>query len=230
VVLVHGGPYVRGGSWGWSAETQFLASRGYAVLEPEYRGSTGFGDAHFRAGWKQWGLGMQNDIADGAKWAIAQGIADPKRLAIIGASYGGYAALAGAAFTPGTWAAAVDLAGPVDLATFLDELPPQARAELPELAEMIGDPTRDDERARLAAVSPARHPEGIAIPLLVAQGRNDPRVAAWRVDRFVAALRKRGADVEYLAVDGEGHGFRDEANQVGFEAAMADFLVRHLKP
>ena len=229
VVRPHGGPWTRD-EWGWNAEVQWLASRGFCVLQMNYRGSTGYGRRFWEAGFRQWGRAMQDDVTDGARWLVAQGVADPKRIAIVGASYGGYAALAGAAFTPGTWAAAVDMAGPVDLATFLDELPPQARAQLPELAEMIGDPTRDDERARLAAVSPARHPEGIAIPLLVAQGRNDPRVAAWRVDRFVAALRRRGANVEYLVEDDEGHGFRDEANQVEFEAAMADFLARHLKP
>jgi dipeptidyl aminopeptidase/acylaminoacyl peptidase len=120
------------------------------------------------------------------------------------------------------------MAGPVDLATFLDELPPHAQAQLPELAEMIGDPARDDERARLAAVSPARHVDAITTPLLVAQGANDPRVATWRVDRFVEALRKRGVEVRYLRKDDEGHGFRNEENQVEFEEAMADFLEKHL--
>ena len=123
VVLVHGGPYVRGVQWGWQPDSQFLASRGYLVVEPEFRGSEGYGYKHFRAGWKQWGLSMQDDVTDATKWAIRQGWADPKRIAIAGASYGGYATLAGLTFTPELFACGVDIVGPSNLITLLETIP-----------------------------------------------------------------------------------------------------------
>ncbi len=229
VVHPHGGPWTRD-EWGWNAEVQFLASRGLCVLQMNFRGSTGYGRKFEEAGFREWGRAMQDDVTDGAKWLVAQGVADPGRLAIVGASYGGYVALAAVAFTPGLYAAAVDMAGISDLTRFLDDLPPYARAQLPELHDMIGDPGRADDRARLAAASPALHLDRVVAPLLVAQGGRDPRVPAAGTDALVAALRKRGVEVEYLLREDEGHGFRDEENQLAFYAAMAEFLDAHLHP
>lgn len=229
VVHPHGGPWTRD-EWGWNAEVQFLASRGLCVLQMNFRGSTGYGRRFKEAGFREWGGAMQRDVDDGAAWLVAQGIADPKRLAIVGASYGGYVALAGVTLTPGLYAAAVDMAGISDLTRFLDELPTYARAQLPELHDMIGDPERADDRARLAAASPALHVERIVAPLLVAQGARDPRVPRAGTDALVAALRKQGVEVEYLLREDEGHGFRNEENQLAYYAAMEKFLVRHLRP
>lgn len=229
VVKPHGGPWTRD-AWGWDAEVQFLASRGLCVLQMNYRGSTGYGRAFWEAGFRQWGRAMQDDVDDGAAWLVARGIADPERLGIVGASYGGYVALAGVAFAPGRYAAAVDLAGMPDLVALLDALPAAARAQRPQLLEMIGDPARAEDRARLDAASPARHPGRIVAPLLVGQGGRDPRVPRQDVDRFVAALRRQGVDVDYVVREDEGHGFRAEEARIAWEQAVAAFLERHLKP
>jgi dipeptidyl aminopeptidase/acylaminoacyl peptidase len=227
VVNPHGGPWARD-VWGWNAEVQFLASRGYAVFQPNFRGSTGYGRTFWESGFKQWGRSMQDDVTDGVRWLIRQGIADPARIAIFGGSYGGYCALAGAAFTPDLYRAVVDYVGVSNLFTFLAAIPPYWKPYLETMHEMVGDPERDKEM--LAACSPALHADRIRAPLLIAQGANDPRVNKAESDQVVAALRQRGVAVEYLVKANEGHGFQNEENRLEFYRAMERFLDRHLKP
>jgi dipeptidyl aminopeptidase/acylaminoacyl peptidase len=227
VVNPHGGPWARDG-WGYNAEVQFLANRGYCVLQVNFRGSTGYGRKFWEASFGQWGLKMQDDVTDGAKWLIDQGIADPKRLGIYGGSYGGYATLAGITYTPDLYAAAVDYVGVANLLTFMHTIPPYWRPELPKFYDMIGDPEKD--LARMRATSPALNAERIRTPLFVAQGANDPRVNKAESDQMVAALRKRGIDVEYMVKDDEGHGFHGEQNQYDFYGAMEAFFAKHLQP
>jgi len=231
VVLVHGGPYVRGGAWGWSAETQFLASRGYAVLEPEYRGSTGFGEAHFRAGWKQWGLGMQNDIADGAKWAIAQGIVDPKRICIAGASYGGYAALMGLVNNPELFKCGVNWVGVTDIDLlyngswgFEDDL--SARYRKYGMPKLVGDPVAD--AAQFKATSPLQQAARISQPLLLAYGGADRRVPLYHGEKFYKAVKQTNPDVEWVVYADEGHGWALPKNQIDFWGRVERFLDRHI--
>jgi dipeptidyl aminopeptidase/acylaminoacyl peptidase len=226
VVNPHGGPWVRD-VWGFDPEVQFLANRGYAVFQPNYRGSTGYGKRFWEAGFKQWGQGMQNDITDGVQWLIQQGIADPKRVAIYGGSYGGYATLAGVTFTPDLYAAAVDYVGVSNLFTFMNTIPPYWKPFLDMMHEMVGDPDKDKDM--LAAYSPALHTDQIRTPLFIAQGANDPRVNKDESDQVVAALRKRGVDVEYMVKANEGHGFQNEENRMDFYAAMEKFLALHLQ-
>ncbi len=227
VVNPHGGPWARDG-WGYNPEVQFLANRGYCVLQMNFRGSTGYGRKFWEASFGQWGLAMQNDITDGVQWLIDQGIADPKRVGIYGASYGGYATLAGVTFTPDLYAAAVDYVGVSNLFTFMSTIPPYWKPLLPKFHDMVGDPQKDKER--LAATSPALHADRIKTPILIAQGARDPRVNKAESDQMVAALRKRGVDVEYIVKDNEGHGFRNEENQFEFYGAMEAFFLKHLKP
>jgi dipeptidyl aminopeptidase/acylaminoacyl peptidase len=227
VVNPHGGPWVRDG-WGYNPEVQFLASRGYAVFQPNYRGSTGYGRAFWEAGFKQWGQSMQDDISDGVQWLVKQGIADPKRVAIYGASYGGYATLAGVTFTPDLYAAAVDYVGVSNLFTFMNTVPPYWKPYQQMMYEMVGDPEKD--KAMMEAASPVFHVDQIRTPLFIAQGANDPRVNKAESDQVVQALKKRGVEVEYMVKDNEGHGFQNEENRMDFYTAMEKFLAAHLKP
>ncbi len=227
VVNPHGGPWARD-SWGYNPETQFLANRGFCVLQINFRGSTGYGRAFWEAGFGQWGLAMQDDITDGVQWLIEQGIADPKRIGIYGGSYGGYATLAGIAFTPDLYAAAVDYVGVSNLFTFMNTIPPYWAPILPKFHEMVGHPERDKER--LAATSPALHVDRIKTPLFIAQGARDPRVNKAESDQVVEALRQRGVEVQYMVKDNEGHGFHNDENKFEFYRAMEKFLVEHLKP
>lgn len=227
VVIPHGGPWVRD-SWGFNPEVQFLANRGFAVLQINYRGSTGYGRAFWEASFGQWGLSMQDDITDGVQWLIAQGIADPARVGIYGASYGGYATLAGVAFTPDLYAAAVDYVGVSNLFTFMETIPPYWKPMLEKMRDMVGDPERD--RDRLTATSPALHADRIRTPLFIAQGARDPRVNKAESDQMVEALRARGVQVEYMVRDNEGHGFHNDENKFAFYEAMEAFLTRWLKP
>ncbi|KKO70446.1 peptidase [Kerstersia gyiorum] len=227
IVNPHGGPWVRD-SWGYNPEVQFLANRGYCVLQMNYRGSTGYGREFWEAGFGQWGLSMQDDITDGVQWLIEQGIADPERVGIYGGSYGGYATLAGVAFTPDLYAAAVDYVGVSNLFTFMETIPPYWKPMLEKMRDMVGDPVRDKER--LAATSPALHADRIKTPLFVAQGARDPRVNKAESDQMVEALRQRGVDVEYMVKDNEGHGFHNDENKFEFYAAMEAFLKKYLKP
>lgn len=225
VVNPHGGPWLRD-SWGYNPEVQFLANRGYAVLQVNYRGSTGYGRKFWEASFKQWGKAMQDDITDGVHWLIKQGIADPKRVGIYGGSYGGYATLAGLAFTPDLYAAGVDYVGVSNLFTFMKAFPPYWKPYLEMVYEMIGHPEKDKEL--LTAASPVFHTEKIKVPLLIAQGANDPRVNKAESDQMVAALKARGIEVPYIVKNNEGHGFSNEENRFEFYRAMEEFLGKHL--
>jgi len=221
----HGGPWYRDG-WGFDPEVQFLASRGYGVLQVNFRGSTGYGRKFWAASFKEWGMKMQDDITDGVNWLVEQGVADPKRVCIYGASYGGYATLAGLTQTPDLYACGVDYVGVANLFTFMKTIPPYWKPYLEMIHEMVGDPDRD--KALLTAASPALNADKIKAPLLIAQGANDPRVNKDESDQMVAALKGRGIDVPYMVKDNEGHGFRNEENQFDFYAAMEKFLDQHI--
>ncbi len=227
VINPHGGPWARD-YWGFNPEVQFLANNGYAVLQMNFRGSTGYGKAFWEASFKQWGRTMQDDISDGVKWLIDQGIADPKRVAIYGGSYGGYATLAGLTLTPELYAAGVDYVGVSNMFTFMKTVPPYWKPMLDMFYEMVGNPQADS--LMLAEVSPALQADKIVAPLFVAQGANDPRVNKDESDQMVAALKARGIDVEYMVKENEGHGFRNEENRFDFYRAMIAFLDKHLKP
>jgi dipeptidyl aminopeptidase/acylaminoacyl peptidase len=227
VINPHGGPWYRD-SWGYDPEVQFLANRGYAVLQMNFRGSTGYGRKFWEASFKQWGKKMQDDITDGVQWLIKQGVADPKRIAIYGGSYGGYATLAGVTFTPDLYAAAVDYVGPSNMFTFMKTIPPYWKPYLDSFYEMVGDPVKDKEL--LASESPVMHVDQIKTPLFVAQGAQDPRVNKAESDQMVASLKKRGVTVEYMVKENEGHGFHNEENKFDFYGAMEKFLDQHLHP
>ncbi len=225
VIHPHGGPWVRDG-WGFDPQVQFLANRGLAVLQMNFRGSTGYGRAFWEAGFKEWGRSMQDDVTVGVLWLINQGIADPKRVGIYGASYGGYAVLAGLAFTPDLYACGVDYVGVSNIFTLLETIPPYWELGRQMLYEQIGDPEKDKEL--LKAASPVFHADRITAPLFVAQGANDPRVKKAESDQIVEALRSRGIEVEYMVKENEGHGFRNEENRFDFYRAMERFLATHL--
>jgi dipeptidyl aminopeptidase/acylaminoacyl peptidase len=225
VLLVHGGPWVRD-SWGFDPEAQFLANRGYAVLQLNYRGSTGYGRKFWEASFKQWGKTMQSDLTEGVNWLVSQGIADKSRVCIYGGSYGGYATLAGLAFTPDVYACGVDYVGVSNLFTFMKTIPPYWKPYLDMFHEMVGDPAKDS--LLLASASPALHADKIKAPLFIAQGANDPRVNKAESDQMVDALRKRGVQVEYLVKDNEGHGFHNEENRMEFYKAMIAFINKNI--
>jgi dipeptidyl aminopeptidase/acylaminoacyl peptidase len=230
VVLVHGGPWVRGGAWRWDPEVQFLASRGYVVLQPEFRGSAGFGTRHLRAGWKQWGLAMQDDLADGARWAIAEGIADPARICIAGASYGGYAALMGLARDPGLFRCGVEWVGVTDInlmydvgwSDFSDDY---KRFGMPTL---VGDQVAD--AAQLKATSPIEQAARITQPLLLAYGGYDVRVPIVHGEKFRDAIKAHNGQVEWIEYDEEGHGWQKPDTNVDFWTRVERFLARQLTP
>lgn len=226
IVNPHGGPWARD-SWGYDPEVQFLANRGFAVFQMNFRGSTGYGREYWEKSFKQWGRTMQDDITDGVKWLIKEGIADPKRIGIYGGSYGGYATLAGVTFTPDLYAAAVDYVGVANLFTFMNTIPPYWKPYLNMMHEMVGDPGKDQEMMR--AASPVFHVERIKTPLFIAQGANDPRVNKNESDQMVEALKKHGVAVQYMVKDNEGHGFRNEENQFDFYGAMEKFFSKYLK-
>jgi dipeptidyl aminopeptidase/acylaminoacyl peptidase len=226
VVNPHGGPWARDG-WNFNPEVQFLANRGYAVLQMNFRGSTGYGKKFLEASFKEWGKKMQDDITDGVEYLKKEGIADPKRIAIYGASYGGYATLAGVTSTPELYACAVDYVGVANLFTFMKTIPPYWKPYLDQFHEMVGDPQKDS--ILFVEASPVLHADKIKAPLFVAQGANDPRVNKAESDQMVAALKQRGIDVEYMVKDNEGHGFRNQNNRYDFYGAMEVFLNKHLK-
>jgi dipeptidyl aminopeptidase/acylaminoacyl peptidase len=225
VVNPHGGPWFRD-SWGFNPEIQFLANRGYAVFQMNFRGSTGYGKKFWESSFKQWGKTMQDDITDGVNWLIEKGIADKDRIAIYGGSYGGYATLAGITFTPELYAAAVDYVGVSNLFTFMQTIPPYWKPMLDMMYEMVGDPVKDSLKMRES--SPVFHVDKIKAPLFIAQGANDPRVNKDESDQMVKALKERGIEVEYMVKDNEGHGFHNEENQFDFYRAMEKFLGTHL--
>jgi dipeptidyl aminopeptidase/acylaminoacyl peptidase len=225
VVNPHGGPWARD-QWGFNPEIQFLANRGYAVLQMNFRGSTGYGREFWEISFKQWGQTMQDDITDAVKWAISEGIADKDRVAIYGGSYGGYATLAGLAFTPDLYRCGVDYVGVSNMFTFMNTIPPYWEPYRQMFYEMAGDPVKDS--VMLAKVSPALHADKIVAPLFVAQGANDPRVNLAESDQMVEAMKLRGVDVEYLVKNNEGHGFRNQENRFDFYRAMEMFLETHM--
>lgn len=226
IINPHGGPWARD-SWGFNPEIQFLANRGYAIFQMNFRGSTGYGKDFWMRSFKQWGLAMQDDITDGVNWLIGKGIADPTRIAIYGASYGGYATLQGIVKDPQLYAAAVDYVGVSNLFTFMNTIPPYWKPFLEMMYEMVGNPGQDS--LLLAQNSPALNADKIVTPLFIAQGANDPRVNKAESDQMVEALKARNIEVEYMVKDNEGHGFSNEENQFAFYEAMENFLSRHLK-
>ncbi|MFI5218449.1 MAG: S9 family peptidase [Bacteroidia bacterium] len=225
VINPHGGPWARD-SWGFNPEVQFLANRGYAVLQMNFRGSTGYGRRWWELSFKQWGKTMQDDITDGVNWLIKEGIANPKKIAIYGGSYGGYATLAGITFTPDLYACAVDYVGVSNLFTFMKTIPPYWKPYLQMMQDMVGYPDKDS--LMLRAASPVFHVDKIKCPLFIAQGAKDPRVNKNESDQVVAALKKRGIEVEYMVKDNEGHGFHNEENRFAFYEAMEKFLAKYL--
>jgi len=226
VINPHGGPWARD-EWGYNPEVQFLANKGFAVFQMNFRGSTGYGRSFWEASFKQWGKAMQDDITDGVNWLIEKGIADKSKIAIYGASYGGYATLAGVTLTPDLYAAAVDYVGVSNLFTFMNTIPPYWVTYLEMLHEMVGNPSTDSLMMREA--SPVFHVDKIKTPLFVAQGANDPRVNINESNQMVEALKNRGVEVEYMVKDNEGHGFHNEENRYDFYHAMEKFLTEHLK-
>ncbi len=225
VLNVHGGPWHRD-TWGYDPEAQWLANRGYAVLQVNFRGSTGYGKRFLNAGDREWGAKMHDDLVDAVQWALEQGIADPERVAIYGGSYGGYAALVGATFTPELFCCAVDIVGPSNLITFINSIPPYWSAFLSMLHERVGHPERDADFLR--SRSPLSRVEQIRIPMLIAQGANDPRVKQAESEQIVAAMREKGIDHEYMLFPDEGHGFAKPENRLKFYAVAERFLAKHL--
>lgn len=228
IVNPHGGPWARD-VWAFNPEIQFLANRGYAVLQMNFRGSTGYGRKFLEASYKQWGLSMQDDITDGVNWLIEQGIADPARVAIYGGSYGGYATLSGITKTPDLYACAIDYVGVSNLFTFMQTIPPYWELYREMLYEMVGNPDDETDSLQMRATSPVFHVDKIKVPLLIAQGAKDPRVNQDESDQMVEALKKRGVTVEYLLKENEGHGFRNEENRFEFYKVMERFLGQHLE-
>ena len=231
VVMVHGGPYVRGNSWGWNAETQFLASRGYAVLEPEFRGSAGFGAKHFKAGFKQWGLAMQDDLADGVHWAVGKGIADGARVCIAGASYGGYATLMGLIKDPDLYKCGINWVGVTDIKllydggwAFSNDTSDEYKAY--GMPEKTGDPVKDAAQSK--ATSPIQQAARITQPLMLAYGGVDRRVPINHGTAFRDAVMRTNKNVEWVEYPEEGHGWSLEKNNIDFWSRVERFLDRHI--
>jgi len=227
LMIPHGGPWGRD-VWGYNGLDQFFANRGYVVLNPNFRGSTGYGKKFLDAGNHEWGRKMQDDITWGVKYLEAQGIADPKHVGILGGSYGGYATLAGVTFTPDLYAAGVDIVGPSNLITLFDAVPPYWESFRKVLYERVGDPNTPEGKALLVDRSPLTYAKNIRTPLLVAQGANDPRVNRREAEQIVIALRDRGFPVEYLLAPDEGHGFARPVNNMALYMASEKFLAEHL--
>lgn len=227
IVLPHGGPWHRD-TWRYQPDVQLLANRGYAVIQPNFRGSTGYGREHWEASFGQWGLAMQDDIEDAVQWAVSGGIADPARVAIYGGSYGGYATLSGIVKTPHLYRCAVNVCGVSNILSWMAAIPPYWELFRAQIDVMVGHPERD--RERLEATSPALHADRIQTPLFIAQGATDPRVRKEESDQMVDVLRRRGVDVEYMVKEDEGHGFLKEENRMEFYLALERFLARHLGP
>jgi dipeptidyl aminopeptidase/acylaminoacyl peptidase len=227
VVFPHGGPWYRD-TYGYDTYAQFFANRGYAVLQPNFRASTGYGKKFLNAGNGEWGRKMQDDITWGVKSLVASGVVDPKRVGIAGGSYGGYATLAGVAFTPTVYAAAVAIVAPSNLITLLDAIPPYWEAGRKQMYTRMGDPTTPQGKALLIAESPLTQAKAIVTPLMVVQGKNDPRVNVRESDQIVAAVRDNGKPVRYIVAPDEGHGFARPINTLAYVAAMEDFFAQYL--
>ena len=228
LVVPHGGPWARD-SWGYEPVAQWLANRGYAVLQVNYRGSIGFGKAFKNAAKKEFAGKMHDDLLDAVDWAVKEGIADPKRVGIMGGSYGGYATLVGLSFTPERFACGVDICGPSSLATLIESFPPYWGPYLAMTwTPFVGDPKNEKDRADMLARSPITKAESIKAPLLIGQGAKDPRVTQKESDVMVEALRGRGVEVEYVVYPDEGHGFQRPPNRLDFFSKAETFLGKHL--
>lgn len=225
VLNVHGGPWARD-VWGYDPEAQWFANRGYACLQVNFRGSTGYGKKFLNAGNREWGAKMHDDLVDAVEWAVGEGIADAEKVAIYGGSYGGYAALVGATFTPEVFRCAVDLVGPSNLVTLIESVPPYWQPMIAQFHERVGNP--ETEREFLESRSPLFKVDNIKVPLLIAQGANDPRVKQAESEQIVAAMKEKGIDHEYLLFEDEGHGFARPENRLEFYAAAEEFLAKHL--
>ena len=225
VILPHGGPWYRD-SWRFNSLVQFLANRGYAVLQMNYRGSTGYGKKFFEAGFKEWGLKIQDDVTDGTEWLIKQGIADPNRIAIFGSSFGGYIALSGLAFTPDLYSCGIVNAGISDIISFLESIPPTWTPFKKMLYEVIGDPV--EEKEELIATSPYHHISNIKAPILIAQGAKDRKVKKSLTDNFVKKLKENNVKVIYMVKENEGHGFKNEENRIEYYRMAEKFLYKNL--
>ena len=226
VALIHGGPWARD-SWGYSSIVQFLANRGYAVLQPNFRGSTGYGKNFLNAGNNEWGEAMQDDITDGVKHLVEQDIVDPDRACIMGGSYGGYATLAGMTFTPDLYNCGVDIVGPSNLITLLNSIPPYWGPIRKLFTLRMGDAETEQGKAQMERQSPLFHVDNISAPLLVIQGANDPRVKQAESDQIVIAMREKDLPVEYIVAPDEGHGFRGRENRMAMFARIEEFLAEH---
>jgi dienelactone hydrolase len=231
VVLVHGGPHVRGASWDWDQEAAFLASRGYVVIQPEFRGSTGFGVAHFEAGWKQWGGAMQDDLADAAQWAVKQGWADAKRIGIMGGSYGGYATLMGLIKDPQIFRAGVEWAGVTDIKLMFTSTESDASEENLgySMRQLIGDPNSEADATMFRRNSPLARAAELKQPLLMAHGGGDVRVPLAHARSFGNAVKDHNKNVTSIVYDDEGHGWRKEQTNIAFWTQVEAFLDKHLK-
>ncbi len=223
VLLVHGGPWARD-DYGFNSVHQMLANRGYAVMSTNFRGSTGFGKGFLNAGNKEWGLKMHDDLIDAVDWAIDKGVTGKDQVAIMGGSYGGYATLAGLAFTPDKFACGVDIVGPSNLETLLGTIPPYWAPLVKIFHERMGDPNTEEGLALLKAASPLYKADQITKPLLIAQGANDPRVKQAESDQIVGAMKKAGIPVTYVLYPDEGHGFAKPANSISFFGVAENFL------
>jgi dipeptidyl aminopeptidase/acylaminoacyl peptidase len=224
---VHGGPWGRD-NWGFDSEHQLLANRGYAVLSVNFRGSTGFGKSFVNAGDREWGGKMHNDLIDAVNWSIEKGIADPEKVAIMGASYGGYAALAGLTLTPQIFACGVDVCGISNLVTDLQSIPPYWLPEIEKDFKRIGDYRTEEGREFLMSRSPISYVDRIKRPLLIAHGANDPRVKQNESEQIVRAMKERSIPVTYILYPDEGHGFARPENRLSFYAVAEAFLAKYL--
>jgi dipeptidyl aminopeptidase/acylaminoacyl peptidase len=227
VLFPHGGPWARD-EWGFNANAQWLANRGYAVLQPNFRGSTGYGKSFLNAGNKQWGLKMHDDLIDAVNWAVKEGYADPKRVGIMGGSYGGYCALAGITFTPEVFACAVDIVGPSNLKTLIHSIPPYWKPILSVFNVRLGDVNDPNDAELVRKASPLNSADRIVRPLLIGQGANDPRVKQAESEQIVAAIEKNHGNVIYVVYPDEGHGFARPENRTDFNARAEAFLGAHL--
>ncbi len=225
VLNVHGGPWARD-TWGYRPDAQWFANRGYACMQVNYRGSTGYGKHYMNAGNKEWGGKMHDDLVDAVRWAVAQGIADPKKVAIFGGSYGGYAALVGATFTPDVFCCAVDIVGPSSLITLIQTVPLYWRPMISLFHQRVGNPETEEEF--LKSRSPLFRVDQIRIPILIGQGANDPRVKQAESEQIVEAMKSKGIPYEYMLFPDEGHGFAKPENRLKFYAAAEKFLAEHL--
>jgi dipeptidyl aminopeptidase/acylaminoacyl peptidase len=227
VLVVHGGPWARD-HWGLNGEDQWLANRGYAALSVNFRGSTGFGKRFVNAGNREWAGKMHDDLIDAVQWAVGEGIADKARVAILGGSYGGYAALVGLTFTPDVFACGVDIVGPSNLVTLLNTIPPYWEPGIAMFTTRVGDHRTEEGRKFLESRSPLAFVDRIRRPLLIGQGANDPRVKQSEADQIVGAMQRRGIPVTYVLYPDEGHGFARPENRLSFNAVVEAFLSRHL--